>query len=71
MQNPIRRESGSVWQFLLTAFAAVALAVAVLPGCGDDDTSPDSEYEPEESEEPLCVLRCMPDCSPDCINEPV
>jgi hypothetical protein len=50
----MRNSGHSIWAFLLTVFAAVGLAVAVLPGCGDDTSfdEPDveeSEPEPEDS----------------------
>ncbi len=38
------RQKSSVWKFLLTMFVAVAAAVAILPGCGDD-SSTDSAVE--------------------------
>jgi hypothetical protein len=49
----MRKASSSVWVYLLTAFAAVGLAVAVLPGCGDDtrddddDSDSESQYIPD------------------------
>jgi len=41
-------QSSTAWKFLVMAFTAVALAVAVLPGCGDDTTheESDSEFSP-------------------------
>ena len=48
-------KSSSAWKFLVMAFAAVALAVAVLPGCGDDTTHEESDSEdipPNHSVEP-------------------
>jgi len=36
MQDRMRRGNWSLSGFLLTTFAAVALAVVLLPGCGDD-----------------------------------
>ena len=34
------RRKSSVWAFLLTMFLAVGAAVAILPGCGDDQDEP-------------------------------
>lgn len=39
------RRKSTVWAFLLTMFLAVAAAVAVLPGCGDDDDLSDSGFD--------------------------
>jgi hypothetical protein len=39
----------SVWAFLLTMFLAVGAAVAMLPGCADDNDrgfDSDTDYEP-------------------------
>jgi len=30
-------DAKSIWAFLLAVFLAVGTAVAILPGCGDDD----------------------------------
>jgi hypothetical protein len=43
----MRKASSSVWVYLFTTFAAVGLAVAVLPGCGDDTRDDDSDTESE------------------------
>jgi hypothetical protein len=49
----MRKTEGSVWLYLFAAFAAVGIAVAVLPGCGDDttdeDSDTDSQYESQYS----------------------
>ena len=39
MRGEMMRKS-SVWAFLLAMFLAVGAAVAILPGCGDDDLDP-------------------------------
>ena len=39
MRGEMMRKS-SVWAFLLAMFLAVGAAVAILPGCGDDNVEP-------------------------------
>jgi len=37
------KRKGFVWGYLLTCFLAAAAAVAILPACGDDGGSSDSD----------------------------
>lgn len=58
MRIQMQQKGSSVWKFLVMTFTAIALAVVVLPGCGDDDTSnsdpvdSDSGSPPQESSIP-------------------
>jgi hypothetical protein len=57
MRIQMQRKGNSVWKFLVMTFTAIALAVVVLPGCGDDDTSnsdpvPDTGSPPPQESSP-------------------
>lgn len=41
----IGADAKSFWGFLLAVFLAVGTAVAILPGCGDDNDLNDSDYD--------------------------
>lgn len=50
----MRETGGSIWTYLVAAFIAVAMAVVVLPGCGDDasDDEDETQYESESDYSP-------------------
>lgn len=56
MRIRLRREGNSVLAFLMTVFTAVALAVATLPGCGDDASDDEDETESESDYSPNLSL---------------
>jgi hypothetical protein len=39
----MRKNDSSFWTYLLTTFLAGGLALAILPGCGDDTEDSDSD----------------------------
>jgi hypothetical protein len=41
----MRKTDSSFWNYLLTTFLAAGLALALLPGCGDDTTDSDSDFD--------------------------
>jgi hypothetical protein len=44
----MRKTDMSLGAYFLMVFLAAGLTLAIVPGCGDDDSSPDSEYEPPQ-----------------------
>jgi hypothetical protein len=50
----MRKSGKSFWAYLGTMFLVAGLALAVLPGCGDDtvDSDSDSEFDSEMRESP-------------------
>lgn len=43
----MRKNDSSFWTYLLTTFLAAGLALAILPGCGDDTEDSDSDFDSE------------------------